>query len=46
MAKDGTIECKNTDQMVDVVAKLTCSGVCFDAKENGNGGWIIEIRGA
>ena len=45
-AKQGTIEAKNIDQMVAIVTKLTVSGILFDVKENGNGGWVIEITGA
>ena len=45
-AKQGTIEAKDVDQMVAIVTKLTVSGVNFDVKDNGNGGWIIEITGA
>ena len=44
-AKQGTIEAKNTDQMVEIVTKLTVSGVIFDVREK-SGVWLIDIKGA
>jgi hypothetical protein len=44
-ANQGKIECKSTDQMVEVVTKLTVSGVMFNV-ESKDGLWIIYITGA
>jgi hypothetical protein len=45
-AVQGTIEANGVNQMVEIVAKLTCSGVLFDVKSKGSGVWLIEIKGA
>ena len=40
----GKIICKDTDEMVEIVAKLTREGVLFDSMVS-DGSWTIFIQG-
>jgi hypothetical protein len=44
-AHQGKIVCKSTDEMVEVITKLTVSGVFFDVEKK-DGNWTIYITGA
>lgn len=44
-ANQGKITCESTDQMVEIVTKLTVSGVLFNVEKK-DGNWMIYITGA